>query len=446
MSANQPATRYARSEGAHIAYQVIGTGEPLVFMAGLSTHVEAMWDEPGLARFLHRLATFSQLILFDKRGAGLSDPLGEAATLEAHVQDALAVLDTVGAEAANFVAANEASLIAIPLAATFPHRVKRLVIINGTARLLRADDYPIGVEWSDATDYVQKLSATYGEERSGIALSAPTMLDDQSFVEWAKRYLRLASSPGSFDRTTRLVGATDVRAILPTIGCPTLVFHRRDNRFTPVDHGQFIADHIDGADYVELDGADHLPWVGPGTDRILDDTERLVTGSEPSPTSNRLLATLVFTDIVGSTERLGRLGDREWASLAGAHDDAVRSVVERFGGTVVDTAGDGVFAMFDGPSRGLEAAVMILHKTTGLGLNVRAGVHTGEVEVSGGSVRGMAVHTAARVMAQAEDGGIVASRIVRDLVTGSSFRFEPLGSRSLKGISEPIELFSVAGA
>jgi class 3 adenylate cyclase len=269
------------------------------------------------------------------------------------------------------------------------------------------------------------------------------MVSNRPFVEWATRYQRLAASPGSFERTTRLVGATDVRAVLGTISCPVLVCHRRDDRYTPADHGRFLADHIESAQFLELAGADHLPWVGPETDRMLDEIERFLTGTEPVPRSNRVLATLLFTDIVGSTHRLGELGDHAWATLADAHDNAVRAIVDRFGGRVIDTTGDGVFALFDGPSRGLEAAVAIRGRTATLGLNVRAGVHTGEVELADDAVRGIAVHTAARVMATAEDGGVVVSRIVRDLVTGSRFRFEPLGSRVLKGVDGPVDLFTV---
>ncbi|MFL6205909.1 MAG: alpha/beta fold hydrolase [Acidimicrobiales bacterium] len=438
-----PTTRYARVGGAHIAYQTVGTGEPVLFMLGLSTHIEAMWDEPALAGFLTRLASFSQLIIFDKRGAGLSDPLGDAATLEAHVDDAMAVLNAVGCAGVTVVCANEASLIALPLAATFPQRVRRLVVINGTARFMRRDDYPIGVEWGPARDYVKKLTDTYGEDRAGIALAASSKLGDAAFEEWAMRYQRLASSPGSFERTTRLVGATDVRAALGVIACPVLVLHRRSDRYIPVEHGHYLADHLADGRLVELDGDDHLVWVGPDTDLILDEVERFVTGKEPVVQSNRMLATILFTDIVGSTEHLASVGDHAWARLVGLHNDLVASIVGRFGGRLVDTTGDGMFALFESPSRGLEAADAFRTRIAELGLTVRAGVHTGEVELVGDAVRGVAVHTAARVMALAESGGIVASRTVRDLVSGSRFRFQPLGVRDLKGLAEPVEVFSV---
>lgn len=437
------AVRYARVSGAHVAYRVLGDGPPLLFMLGLSTHLEAVWDEPALARYLNRLASFSRLVLFDRRGAGLSDPLGDATTLEAHVDDALAVLDAAGIEQATVVGANEASLVALPLTATFPQRVQRLVIINGTARFMRDDDYPIGVDWSSGRKYAQQLTATYGEERSGVALSAPSKLGDAAFESWAMRYQRLASSPGSFGRTTRLVGATDVRSALPVIQCPLLVLHRRDDRFIPFEHGQFLADGVTDAKLIELAGADHLPWVGPDTDRILREIESFVTGREASSAADRQLATIMFTDLVGSTEHLGRVGDRDWADLLEAHNAAIAAIVGRNGGRVVDTTGDGVFAVFSAPSRGIEAAVAVVERVAELGLTARAGVHTGEVEMTDDAVRGVAVHTAARVMAQAERGGVVVSRTVRDLVAGSRFRLESLGPRELKGLPDPLEVFEV---
>jgi class 3 adenylate cyclase len=440
---SRPSTRYARANRAHIAYQVVGEGEPLLFMPGLSTHIEAIWEEPSFARYLERLAGFAQLILFDKRGAGLSDPLGEAATLEAHVDDVRAVLDAVGVSSANVVAANESSLIAIPLAATFPDVVRRLVLINGTARFLVADDYPIGVDTSRARTYVEKLSETYGEDAAGVALSAPSRARDRAFIDWSTRYMRLAASPGSFRRTTQLVGMTDVRSALGTVGCPALVLHATDDRFTPIAHGLYLADHIAGAEFVQLDGGDHLPWTGECTDRMLEAIQRFVTGTEPPAVSTRVLATLLFTDIVDSTHQLSRVGDEAWARLVADHDMAVLAEVERRGGRVVDTAGDGVFAIFDGPSRGVEAAIAIRRRTGNLGLNVRAGVHTGEVELVEPAVRGLGVVTAARVMAEAREGGILVSRVVRDLVAGSRLRFTSVGTRILKGIEEPVELFSV---
>jgi class 3 adenylate cyclase len=436
-------TRYTRVGSAHVAYQVVGQGEPVLLMLGLSTHVEAMWEEPSLARYLMRLASFSTLIAFDKRGAGLSDALGDAATLETHVDDAVAVLDALGLDEVTVVAANEASLIALPLAATFPHRVRRLAIINGTAKFMWSEDYPIGIEWNVGRDFVKEETDSYSDRPSSIPLTAPSKVGDPAFEAWAKRFQRLASSPGSYERTARLVGSTDVRPALPIIRCPVLVLHRRGDRFTPIDHGEYLADHLSDARLVELEGRDHLPWVGPDTDRMLEEIERFVTGTESAVAADRVLATIVFTDIVGSTEQLAAVGDREWTALVEAHNDAIASIARSRGGRIVDTAGDGAFAVFDGPSRGIEAAAAIRLRLAQLGLTVRAGVHTGEVELLGDAVRGVAVHTAARVMANAANGGVVVSRTVRDLVSGSRFRFRALGPHALKGLPDPVELFEV---
>jgi class 3 adenylate cyclase len=442
-----PRTRYVRVDGAHVAYQVSGEGpESVLFMLGLSTHLEAMWDEPGLARYLRRIAEFSRLVMFDRRGAGLSDPLTEGGTLDAHVDDALAVLDAAGIERVSVVAANEAALIAVPFAARHPSRVNRLVIVNGTARFMWAEDYEIGAPWRVGREYSQAMTDSYTDRTSGIAATAPSMLGDAAFEAWALRYQRQAASPGSSERTTRLVGRTDVRSVLPLVTCPVLVMHRRGDRFLRVDHGQYLADHLADATFVELDGADHLPWTGPDTDRSLDEIEKFVTGDAAvARASDRVLATIVFTDIVGSTEHLGRVGDRRWAELVDAHNALVAGVVRGGNGRIVDTAGDGVFAVFDAPSRGIIAAAAICARVASLGLTVRAGVHTGEVEVVGDAVRGVAVHTAARVMAAATDGGIVVSRTVHDLVSGSGFRFESLGAHELKGLADPIELYAVSG-
>ena len=433
-----PHTRYARVGGAHVAYQVTGDGdEAVLFMLGLSTHLDAMWEEPGLARYLRRIAGFSRLAMFDRRGAGLSDPLVEGGTLDAHVDDALAVLDAAGIEQVTVIAANESSLIAIPFAASHPERVRRLVVINGTARFMWADDYDIGVRWDQGRAYTKAMTDTYAELPTGIAASAPSKAGDAAFEVWALRYQRLAASPGSFERTTRLVGRTDVRSVLPLVTCPSLVLHCRDDRFIPIEHGQYLADHLPSSTFVELDGADHLPWTGPDTPRSLDEVERFVTGDAVARVPDRVLATIVFTDIVDSTKHLERLGDRPWADLVESHHAIIAGVVQEGGGRIVDTAGDGVFAVFDAPSRGIAAAHAIRTRVAALGLEVRAGVHTGEVEVLGDAVRGVAVHTAARVMAVAADGGVVVSRTVRDLVSGSGFRFEALGPHRAEGARRP---------
>ena len=438
-----PRTQYVRFEGTHLAYQSFGDGPAMLVMLGMSSHVEAMWDEPALARFLRRLASFSTTIVFDRRGSGLSDPLTERATTESLANDASLVLDALGLNAVTVLAANEASLIAIPLAAMRPDRVSGLVLVNGTARLMWADDYPIGVQQPQGRRYVHDGTEQYAEKPVGISLVAPSKAGDAVFEAWARSFQRSSSSPLGLQQTARLVGSADVRSILGDVRCPALVMHRVGNRFTVIDHGVFLADHLPQARFVELSGADHLVWIGPDTDRMLDEIETFVTGFSASGGAERVLATILFTDIVGSTQQLTRLGDRAWAELVDTHDLTVRNTVERLRGRVIDTTGDGVFALFDSPSNALAAAKRIQEQLGVVGLAVRAGVHTGEVELIGAAARGVAVHTAARIMSASGGGRIVASRTVRDLTIGSVFRFTSLGAHELKGLPEPLELFEV---
>ena len=437
-------TQYVVVEGTHLAYQSFGDGPTLLVMLGMTSHVEAMWDEPALARFLRRLASFSTVIVFDRRGSGLSDPLTRRPTTDSLASDASGMLDALGHENVIVLAANEASLTAIPLAALRPDLVSGLVLVNGTARLMWADDYPIGVKIPQGTRYVRDGTEQYAEKPVGISLVAPSKAGDAVFDAWARSFQRSSSSPGGLEQTARLVGSADVRQVLTEVRCPALVMHRVDNRFTVVGHGLYLADRLPHARFVELAGADHLVWVGPDTDLMLDEIETFVTGSVASGGAERVLATILFTDIVGSTEQLSRLGDRAWAELVDTHDLTVRNAVERLQGRVANTTGDGVFALFDSPSNALRAAKRIHEQLRAVGLDVRAGVHTGEVEVIGSDARGVAVHTAARIMSVSSGGQIVASRTVRDLTTGSGFRFTSLGHHGLKGLPEPLELFEVS--
>ena len=320
-------TRYARLGGAHIAYTSRGQGPAeILFLLGLSTHVEAVWDEPALARYLERLASFARVTLMDFRGAGLSDPQPGATTLEAFVDDVVAVAEAAGIASAVVVACNETSLIALPLAAAHPDLVRGLVIINGTARACYADDYPIGVRVPEGDRYRQDLD-DYADRPIGLKLSAPSKVHDPLFVAWATRYQRLAASPGTLAKTTNLVMDTDVRSVLPTVRCRTLVMHRTGDRFLGAEHGRYVAERVDGAVYVKLDGSDHLVWVGPHVDRQLDEIERFVTGSISASATERLLATVLFTDIVRSTEQLTTIGDRAWTERLRTHDDVCRQAV-----------------------------------------------------------------------------------------------------------------------
>ena len=436
-------TQYVRVEGGHLAFQSFGDGPALLVMLGLTTHVDAMWDEPALARFMRRLASFSTTIVFDRRGSGLSDPVSGRPTTDSLAQDASGLVDALELHDVTLLAANEASLTAIPLAALRPDRVSGLVLVNGTARLMWADDYPIGVKMPQGTRYLRDGVEQYAEKPLGISLVAPSKVGDAVFEAWAQSFQRSSSSPGGLEQAARLVGSADIRSMLPDVRCPALVMHRVGNKFTIVEHGLFLADQLPHARFVELTGADHLVWIGPDTDRMLDEIETFVTGATASGGAERVLATILFTDIVGSTGQLTRLGDRAWAELIDTHDLTVRNAVERFQGRVIDTTGDGVFALFDSPSSALRAAKRIHEQLRAVGLDVRAGVHTGEVEVIGAAARGVAVHTAARIMSASGGGRIVASRTVRDLTIGSGFGFTSLGPHELKGLPEPLELFEV---
>jgi class 3 adenylate cyclase len=305
------------------------------------------------------------------------------------------------------------------------------------------DDYPFGIVPQDLDRYRGNIDR-YADRPMALDYSAPSKAGDAAFVEWATRYQRLAVSPGQVERLTRVVMATDVRDVLPVVRVPLLVLHTADNRFLVEAHGRYLAERVPGARFVELPGADHLPLVGPGAERELEEIERFVTGGVGAPRAERQLATVLFTDIVRSTEQLAMLGDRRWTDLLRLHDDIVRRAVDQQRGMVVKNTGDGVLAIFDGPSRAVTAALALVQRLAQVGVEVRAGVHTGEIEVDGGDVRGLAVHTAARVMGVAGGGQLLASRTVRDLSAGSGHRFEALGAVDLKGLPDPLEIFAVA--
>ena len=414
----------------------------LLFLLGLATHLEAAWDEPSLVRYLHRLGSFARVAMLDFRGSGLSDPLTDAVTLEALVDDLIAVVTAAGLRRPIVVTCNEASLVALPFAAAHPELIGGLVVVNGTARVVVGEDYPFGIDPADVERYRENIEH-YADHPMPLAYSAPSRRRDPAFAEWATRYQRMAVSPGHVHHLTELAMATDVRDVLPILRGPALVLHTAGDRYLTVPHGRYLADGIAGARFVELAGADHLAWVGPGVDAQLDEIERFVTGGVGAPRTERQLATVLFTDIVRSTEQLAALGDRQWTELLRLHDDIARRAVLRQRGRVVKTTGDGILAVFDGPSRAVAAALQLQHDTARIGVEVRAGLHTGEVELEGDDVRGLAVHVAARVMGAAVGGQLLTSRTVRDLSAGSGHRFEAQGSFELKGLPDPLELFAV---
>jgi pimeloyl-ACP methyl ester carboxylesterase len=441
---NAPETRYASSDDVNIAYQVVGSGPfDLVYVPGWVSNIEVMWEEPRLAAFLERLASFSRLILFDKRGTGLSDavPDDHLPTLERRMDDVRAVMDAAGSERAALLGHSEGGNMCIVFSASFPERTSALVLLGSYAKRSRSDDYPWAPDPVDREREIQEAERTWGRVDFAPTL-APSLAQDEAFRSWFKRYLRLSASPRAAAALLRMNTTIDTRAVLPAIRVPTLCIYRTDDPDVTVDEGRFIAGQIPEARFVELPGADHLMWAGDSS-AILDEVEGFLTGVRRGPEPDRVLTTVLFTDMVGSTERAATLGDRAWSELVGRHHAAIRRELDRSRGREVDTAGDGFLAMFDGPARAVRCAVAARESVAELGLEIRAGVHTGEVERAGTGIRGMAVHVGARIAGSAAAGEVLVSRTVKDLVSGSGIVFEDRGEHELKGVPEPWQLFAV---
>jgi len=445
-----PEIRYAKNGDVYVAYQVFGLDSPdLLAFSGSMLPIDSMDDEPSLSRFHNRLGSFSRLIRFDVRGVGFSDSIAPSSppTLEQWMEDALAVMDAAGSKQAAVFAPRDSCPEAVLLAVTYPERVRSLVIVNGSARMARADDYLVGIPQRVLDQFLDVQMEPDAVERGFdfLAMAAPSVSDDTAFRAWWNRAGHRGASPA----TARLIDGvrfqSDVRALLPLVAVPTLVLHRRDNAAVRVGHGRYLAEHIPGAKYVELPGGDDLYWVGSDTDEMLDEIEEFITGVRGGAEPDRVLATLLFTDIVGSTARMAEVGERRWRDLLDRHDTAVRRQLERFRGREIKMTGDGVLASFDGPARAVTCARAIRDAAAQLGLQVRAGVHTGEVEVRGQDVGGMAVHIAARIEALAEPGQVLASRTVVDLIVGSGIETSDRGEHALKGVPGSWRLFAVEG-
>ncbi|HEX6208242.1 MAG TPA: adenylate/guanylate cyclase domain-containing protein [Actinomycetota bacterium] len=440
-----PKTRYAKSGEIHIAYQMAGSGPPdLVFVPGWVSHLEAAWEEPIYARFLERLASFSRLIMFDKRGTGMSDRDVGLPTLEERMDDVRAVMDTVGSERAAIFGTSEGGNMSLLFAATYPERTVALVTFGVFAKRIRSEDYPWAPTPEERERWYEMLAREWGDPAE-LATLAPSKVGDGAFAEWWARYLRMGASP----RAAQILGRTntriDVTHILPTIAVPTLVLHRTGDRDVDVGEARYIADRIPGARLVELPGDDHLINAGD-TDAVAGEIEEFLTGVRRGPETDRVLTTILLLDIVGSTDRAAELGDRSWGELLESFRAAVRGELARRRGRELDTAGDGFLAMFDGPARAVRAALAVRDAVGALGLQVRAGLHTGEVEVTGEGVAGIAVHIAARVMAEAGPSEVLVSRTVTDLVAGSGLGFEDRGERRLKGVPGSWRLYAATGA
>ena len=438
-----PQTRYAKAGDVHVAYQVVGEGPPdLVLVSTWFSHVEARWDFPGFAYYLRRLASFSRVISFDKRGIGLSDPVqvDRLPFLEEWMSDVRAVMDAAGVERAVLFGANEGSMMAALFAATYPEQVSSLVLANATARPAWAPDNPSGVPPEVIEAIVNSVDQAWGEGLTMAAVNPSIAGDDRAVQAWG-RFLRLAASPAVAAAVIRMIFELDVRSVLPTIRVPTLVVSRRDALFSAASGGA-VADLIPGAEFVEVPGVDYGLAVGD-VDPVIDEVEAFVTGSRPTHDIDRVLATVLFTDIVDSTARAAELGDRGWRAILDSHEEIARTEVQAHGGLIADFTGDGVVATFDGPARAVRAALALRDHVHALGISIRSGLHTGEIERRGGGIAGLGVHIAARVMALANGDEVLVSHTVKDLVAGSGLRFEDYGMHELKGVPDAWQLFRV---
>jgi pimeloyl-ACP methyl ester carboxylesterase len=438
-----PETRYAKSGDLNIAYQVVGEGPfDLIYVPGWISNVELMWEEPAHAHVLERLLRFSRLILFDKRGTGLSDPvsLDRLPTLEERMDDVRAVLDAVGSQRTAVFGFSEGGLMSVLFAATYPERVTALVLYGIFAKRIWSEDYPWAPTPEARRREIDALERNWAETMDLDQL-APS--ESEAFKRRLATYFRRSASPGAAVALMRMNTELDVRNVLPSIQVPTLVLHRRDDCDAKVEEGRWIAGRIPGAKYVELAGDAHTLWAGD-TDALVDEIEEFLTGVRRGPEPDRVLATVLFTDIVGSTDHATRLGDRRWRGLLDEHHGRVRRELERYRGLEVDTAGDGFFASFDGPARAIRAACAIRDSVAPLGIEIRAGLHTGECEVLQDKIAGIAVNTGARVAGEAGPGEVLVSSTVRDLVAGSGIQFEDRGVFELKGVPGEWRLYAVS--
>jgi class 3 adenylate cyclase len=440
-----PKTRYANLRGSLVAYQVVGDAPiDLVFSVGI-TNIEAIWDHPLSARFLERIASFSRLILFDFRGSGISDPLSSTdfPTWEEWAEDVLAVLDEVGSERAALVAGGTAGPSAMIFAATYPQRTSALVLYQTAAKFIAAPDFPWGYPPETAAAFAGVIESLWGTEKFA-AMVAPSMTANDRFLSWVARTQRLSATPRMAAAMIAYQSELDARDLLPLIRVPTLVLHNRGSKMgMPIGAARFLADRIEGARLLELAGPDDLLFGTQGGEEFVDQVEEFLTGVRRPTDTDRVLATVLFTDIVGSTERAAELGDREWRRLLDEHDALVRDQVDAFRGRLIKTTGDGALATFDGPARAIRCARTMRSSVRTLGIEIRAGLHAGEVELRGDDVGGIAVHLGARVAAKAAASEILVSSTVKDLVAGSGLDFEERGSHSLKGVPGDWQLFAV---
>jgi pimeloyl-ACP methyl ester carboxylesterase len=436
-----PTTRYAKSDNVHIAYQVIGTGPiDVLFVPGFVSHIEAVWQNPVASAFLRRLASFSRLILFDKRGTGMSDRDSQVFTLEQRMHDVQAVLDEVGSERAALIGVSEGGPMSLLYSATYPDRTSALILFGSYAKRSWAADYQIGWKAEQWDRIFNNIERNWGTPAgTSLAMWAPSLASVDGAAERMASFFRTAASPGAAVSIMRMNRDIDARDILKTIRVPTLLLHRTGDRVIDLEHARYMAQRIPNARLVELPGEDHMYWVS--AQGALDEIEHFLTGGLAPSETERVLATVLFIDIVGSTERAAILGDQPWRKLLEAFYAKIRELLREYRGREINTAGDGFFATFDGPARGIRCAAAILEGVRSLGLEARGGLHTGECEIIGKDLAGIAVHIGARVAGLARPGEVLISQTVRDLVAGSGLSFEDRGVHALKGVPNEWRLF-----
>jgi class 3 adenylate cyclase len=434
-------TKYARSGDASIAYQQFGEGDrTIVIVPGFVSHLEVAWEHPPYERFMGRLASFARVVVMDKRGCGLSDPIVGPTSFEQRTDDVLAVLEAADLDRAVVFGMSEGASMAALLAATYPERIEALILYGTIIRGTVAPDYPWSVDPEAWEEMLDGLDEAWG---SGISLFvlAPQRFDDDLFREWFSRFERMSASPGVVKTALELDTQIDIRAAVPTISAPTLVINRTGD-FWPIEGARWLAGQIEDARLAELPGENHWPWIDD-TDAVVDEIEEFLTGVRRQPEPDRVLATVLFTDIVDSTKRAAALGDSRWRELVTRHDALMRREIDRHRGREIKTMGDGFLATFDGPARAIRCASEARASMQGLEIDIRAGLHTGEVELMNGDIGGMAVNIGARVSAQAGAGEVLVSSTVKDLVVGSGIEFADRGAHELKGVPGEWRLFAV---
>ncbi len=440
----RPEISYAKSRGLNVAYSVAGDGPlDLVMVPGFVSHLEGALGQPQIARPFGRLASFARVIVFDKPGTGLSDPADGPTTLEERMEDLTAVLDAAESERAALFGISEGSLMCALFAASHPDRTRALVMYGSYAKGIADEDYPWAPQQMQVDLGAEMIEEEWG---TGVMLDvyAPSMLGDEEFARWWAQYQRQSASPGMAKAAAILAAEVDIREVLPAISAPTLVVHRKGDSLWPIEGARYIAEHIPGAELAEIEGDDHFPFAGDA-EELISTIEQFLTGQQHEPDPERQLLTVLFTDIVDSTKQGAELGDSRWRELLERHDEVVREQLDRYRGREVKATGDGFLATFDGPARSIECARTIATAVQPLGIEVRAGLHTGECEIRGDDIAGITVNIGARISALAPAGEVLVSGTVKDLVVGSEIEFEPQGSQALKGVPGEWPVFS-AGA